>query len=54
MNRSDLVRLDKRHVWHPYTAMDAYIAHTDPLVAERAEGPYFHDVDGTRYLDANG
>jgi adenosylmethionine-8-amino-7-oxononanoate aminotransferase len=54
VNRSDLVTLDKRHVWHPYTAMDAYIAHTDPLVAERAEGAYFWDVDGTRYLDANG
>ncbi|XXF78475.1 adenosylmethionine--8-amino-7-oxononanoate transaminase [Myxococcaceae bacterium GXIMD 01537] len=54
MNREDLVTLDKRHVWHPYTAMEAYIAGTDPLVVVRAEGPYFHDADGTRYLDANG
>jgi adenosylmethionine-8-amino-7-oxononanoate aminotransferase len=51
--RADVVSLDKRHVWHPYTAMGAY-ADTDPLVAVRAEGPYFWDADGTRYLDANG
>ncbi len=52
--RADIVTLDKRHVWHPYTAMDAYIAQTDPLVVVRAEGPYLYDADGTRYLDANG
>ena len=34
--------------------MDAYIATTDPIVVARAEGVYLHDVDGTRYLDANG
>ncbi|MCI0672165.1 MAG: adenosylmethionine--8-amino-7-oxononanoate transaminase [Myxococcaceae bacterium] len=54
MNRADIVALDKRHVWHPYTAMEAYIAETDPLVVVRAEGPYLHDADGRRYLDANG
>ncbi|QRK11728.1 adenosylmethionine--8-amino-7-oxononanoate transaminase [Archangium violaceum] len=54
MDRADIVTLDKRHVWHPYTAMDEYIAKTDPLVVVRAEGPYLYDADGTRYLDANG
>ncbi|MDY7226292.1 adenosylmethionine--8-amino-7-oxononanoate transaminase [Hyalangium rubrum] len=54
MERADVVTLDKRHVWHPYTAMEAYIARTDPLVVVRAEGPYLEDADGTRYLDANG
>lgn len=54
MERADIVTLDKRHVWHPYTAMDEYIAKTDPLVVVRAEGPYLYDADGTRYLDANG
>lgn len=54
MERSEVVALDKRHVWHPYTAMDAYIASTDPLVVVGAEGPYLYDADGTRYLDANG
>ncbi len=54
MERADIVALDKRYVWHPYTAMDEYIAKTDPLVVVRAEGPYLYDADGTRYLDANG
>ncbi|WP_224372038.1 adenosylmethionine--8-amino-7-oxononanoate transaminase [Hyalangium versicolor] len=54
MERADIVTLDKRHVWHPYTAMEAYIAETDPLVVVRSEGPYLYDADGRRYLDANG
>ncbi|HSP80277.1 MAG TPA: adenosylmethionine--8-amino-7-oxononanoate transaminase [Myxococcaceae bacterium] len=54
MERTEIVTLDKRYVWHPYTAMDEYIARTDPLVVVRAEGPYLYDADGTRYLDANG
>lgn len=33
--------------------MQQYIAETDPLVIERAEGVYLYDVDGRRYLDAN-
>src|SRR5262245_58687873 len=54
VNRADIVALDKRHVWHPYTAMGTYIAETDPLVVVRAEGAYVYDADGRRYLDANG
>lgn len=54
MDRKGIVTLDKQHVWHPYTAMEAYIAETDPLVVVRAEGPYLYDADGRRYLDANG
>lgn len=53
MKRSDLVDLDKRHVWHPYTAMSRYVAEVDPFVIERAEGPYLYDADGARYVDAN-
>jgi adenosylmethionine---8-amino-7-oxononanoate aminotransferase len=53
MERADIIRLDKRYVWHPYTAMDEYVARTDPLVVVRSEGPYLYDADGTRYLDAN-
>jgi adenosylmethionine-8-amino-7-oxononanoate aminotransferase len=53
MNREDIVALDKAHVWHPYTAMDEYIARTDPLVVARAEGATLFDLDGRSYLDAN-
>jgi adenosylmethionine-8-amino-7-oxononanoate aminotransferase len=51
--RSDIVRLDKARVWHPYTAMDAYIADVDPIVVTRAEGARLYDADGRSYLDGN-
>ena len=37
----------------PYTSMGTYIAETDPLVIERAQGSRLFDVDGRAYLDAN-
>jgi adenosylmethionine-8-amino-7-oxononanoate aminotransferase len=52
MDRASIVRLDKAHVWHPYTPMDAW-ADTDPIVVARAQGAWLEDVDGTRYLDGN-
>ncbi len=53
MNREDIVALDKRHVWHPYTAMAQYIETGDPLVIERASGSRLFDADGRSYIDAN-
>jgi adenosylmethionine---8-amino-7-oxononanoate aminotransferase len=50
--RSGIVAADKRHVWHPYTAMDDYEA-SDPLVIARAKGARLFDVDGRSYLDGN-
>jgi adenosylmethionine-8-amino-7-oxononanoate aminotransferase len=52
MNRADIVQLDKRHVWHPYTPMDAWEGE-DPIVVARARGAWLEDVDGTQYLDGN-
>ena len=53
MDRDAIVRLDKRHVWHPYTAMDEWIERGDPIVVARAKGAWLEDGDGRRYLDAN-
>jgi adenosylmethionine-8-amino-7-oxononanoate aminotransferase len=53
LSREEVVRLDKAHVWHPYTAMDVYEREVDPFVIERAQGPYLFDMDGRRYIDAN-
>lgn len=50
--RADIVRLDKAHVWHPYTPMDAW-ADEDPIVVARASGAILEDVDGARYIDGN-
>jgi len=51
--RSRIVALDKRRIWHPYTAMEDYRARVDPLVVARAQGPWLFDLDGHRYLDGN-
>lgn len=51
--REDIVALDKKHVWHPYTPMQAYIEQTEPLVLERAAGARLYDMDGRSYIDAN-
>src|SRR5579862_7932430 len=53
MDRADIVRIDKARVWHPYTAMDAYIEGYDPIVVARAEGARLYDADGRSYLDGN-
>lgn len=54
LSRDEILKLDKKYVWHPYTPMKRYLEETDPIVAHRAEGLYIYDVDGTRYFDANG
>jgi adenosylmethionine-8-amino-7-oxononanoate aminotransferase len=52
LTRDDVVRLDKAHVWHPYTPVDVW-EKTDPIVVARAQGSSLYDADGTRYLDGN-
>jgi len=52
LSRDDIVRLDKAHVWHPYTSVAEW-ERTDPIVVARAKGVHLWDVDGTRYLDGN-
>jgi adenosylmethionine-8-amino-7-oxononanoate aminotransferase len=44
--------LDNAHVWHPFTAMSAYVVEEAPVI-ERGEGFYLIDVDGRRYLDGH-
>jgi adenosylmethionine-8-amino-7-oxononanoate aminotransferase len=53
VDRAEIVRRDKAHVWHPYTAMDAYVASVDPLVVARAQGSLLFDANGKSYLDGN-
>src|SRR5579883_3215742 len=52
MDRDEILRLDRAHVWHPYTAMDEWAA-ADPIVVARSQGAWLEDVDGRRYLDGN-
>lgn len=46
----DLLRRDARSVWHPFTQQSLWLA-DEPIVVDRAEGMYFWDTDGNRYLD---
>lgn len=47
---ADLVARDAASVWHPFTQQSLWLA-DDPIVVDRAEGMYFWDTDGNRYLD---
>jgi len=50
VRRKRLVENDRRCLWHPFTQSAEWFSY-DPLVIERAEGPFLFDVDGRRYLD---
>ncbi len=45
-----LRRLDKQHLWHPFTPMSLWLD-SEPLVITAAHGMYLIDSDGNRYLD---
>jgi len=48
--RERLQRLDKTHLWHPFTQQKEW-QDEDPLMIERARGNYLIDTEGRRYLD---
>lgn len=50
MDRDELLRLDRAHVWHPYTPASA-VRDGLPLIV-RGEGPWLIDIDGARWFDA--
>ncbi len=50
----DLIRLDKKHCWHPFTPMEEWCApEHKPLLIDRAEGVWLFDQQGRRYIDGN-
>ncbi len=50
----DMIQLDKTHVWHPFTPMDAWCdeAH-EPLMLVSGQGCWLRDQHGREYLDGN-
>ncbi len=50
LSTQELQRLDKAHLWHPFTPMSLWLA-SDPLVIVSADGMHLIDSDGNRYLD---
>ena len=53
-SRDQIVSLDKKHVWHPYTPMGPYLDAFDPVVVDRAEGIYLYEKNGRRLIDGIG
>jgi adenosylmethionine-8-amino-7-oxononanoate aminotransferase len=53
-NTGELSKLDKTHLWHPFTPMQDWCAlDHDPLILVRGEGAILEDSEGRRYLDGN-
>src|SRR5437762_4860087 len=50
LSTQELRRLDKAHLWHPFTPMSIWLE-SEPLVIVEAEGMYLIDSEGRRYLD---
>lgn len=48
----ELTRLEKAHVWHPFTQMRDWEA-GEPLFIESGEGARVRDLQGREYYDAN-
>ena len=47
---SDIVKLDKRYIWHPFTQMKGW-TEEDQLAVDRGEGIFLIDESGRRYYD---
>jgi adenosylmethionine---8-amino-7-oxononanoate aminotransferase len=50
MNDTELLRLDRAHVWHPCTQEKDH-EQLPPIPIERGEGVYLIDRQGNRYID---
>jgi adenosylmethionine-8-amino-7-oxononanoate aminotransferase len=46
---TDLLHLDKKNIWHPFTPLQSADA---PIFVERASGVYLHTQDGRSIIDA--
>jgi len=47
---AQLVKWDRDHVWHPFTQMQEW-EQEDPIIIEKAKGPYLYDIHGNKFLD---
>ncbi len=51
---SQLVRLDKTRLWHPFTPMREWCSDEhQPLILTKGRGAWLEDLEGNRYLDGN-
>ncbi len=52
IQNKDLVTIDKKHLWHPFTQMNDWVKE-EPVIIERGKGSYLYDTLGNKYLDGN-
>lgn len=50
LSKSEILRLDRDHVWHPCTQQKDHES-LPPIPIARGEGVYLVDVDGNRFID---
>ncbi|MHB1697299.1 MAG: adenosylmethionine--8-amino-7-oxononanoate transaminase [bacterium] len=50
MKNSDIEKLDREYVWHPFTQMLDWEKERN-IVIERGEGVYLYDIYGNKYID---
>ncbi|MBE0599039.1 MAG: adenosylmethionine--8-amino-7-oxononanoate transaminase [Desulfuromonadales bacterium] len=50
MDKAELLRLDREHVWHPCTQQKDHEL-LPPIPIVRGAGVYLEDIDGNRYID---
>lgn len=54
MNADELIRLDKAHLWHPFTQMQEWCApEHEPLIIVSGVGAIIRDQHGRDYIDGN-
>jgi len=46
----ELIELDKRYLWHPFTPMFDWLS-SEPVIIDSADGFYLVDTEGNRYID---
>lgn len=54
MNSDDTIRLDRKHLWHPFTPHSVWMDPSfHPVTIVAGEGSWLIDAEGRRYLDGN-
>ena len=54
MNSAESIRLDRKHLWHPFTPHAQWMDPSfEPLAIASGEGAWLVGTDGKRYLDGN-
>ncbi len=51
LSAAELIALDHRHIWHPFTPMSAWFEKEDPLIITHGQDEYLYDIQGREYID---